>query len=53
MSLIFFPLDWQALNPETLECSALSFKVMNTQNLTTLLFIRVKSYSYVPNVWAG
>lgn len=32
MSIFFFPLDWQALNPETLECSAFSFKVMNTQN---------------------
>lgn len=29
---IFFSLDWQALNPETLECSACSFKVMNTRN---------------------
>lgn len=32
MNIFFFSLDRQALNPETLECSALSFKVMNTQN---------------------
>lgn len=28
----FFCLDWQALNPETLESAALSFKVMHTRN---------------------